>query len=319
MRPKEWGARAIAPQKIDQILHLAKWKDVSANLPLGEIYTRGWKHMAYENMGEGALNYNPCRYGKSKLLFRGPRKKLEGDYIAVLGGTETYGKFVEMPFPALLEQELEIPVANLGCVNAGTDVFTNDQAVMDICSKARATVIQISGAQNMSNRFYAVHPRRNDRFLRASTLLKTIYREVDFTDFNFTRHLLRTLFDTSPEKFAMVRQELKDAWVARMKMMLTKTGSKVVLVWMADHSPDDRDGVEYLGGDPLFVDRRMLDELRPLVKDIVEVVASAEEVDAGYARMVFADMDAPTAREMLGTVVHARVADELGASLAKIL
>ncbi len=35
------------------------------------------------------------------------------------------------------------------------------------------------GAQNLSNRFYAVHPRRNDRFLRASTLMKTIFREVD--------------------------------------------------------------------------------------------------------------------------------------------
>ncbi|MGH1330505.1 MAG: DUF6473 family protein [Paracoccaceae bacterium] len=275
--------------------------------------------MAYENMGEGALNYNPCRYGKSKLLFRGPRKKLEGDYIAVLGGTETYGKFVEAPFPALLEQELDLPVANLGCVNAGTDVFTNDQTVMEICGKARVTVIQIAGAQNMSNRFYAVHPRRNDRFLRASTLLKTIYREIDFTDFNFTRHLLSTLCETSPEKFAMVRQELKDAWVARMKTMLAKVGSKVVLVWMANHSPDDGDAVECLGADPLFVDRKMLDELRPLVKDIVEVVASEDEVEAGFERMVFADMDAPTAREMLGPIVHARAADALADSIAKML
>ena len=56
-------------------------------------------------------------------------------------------------------------------------------------------MIQVSGAQNLSNRFHAVHPRRNDRFLRASTLLKTIYRDVDFTEFNFTRHLLTTLRD----------------------------------------------------------------------------------------------------------------------------
>ncbi|MGC8203099.1 DUF6473 family protein [Aliiroseovarius sp. PTFE2010] len=267
--------------------------------------------MAYENLGEGALNYFPCRYGNSKLLFRGPRKALDGAYVAMIGGTETYGKFVEQPFPALVERDLDMSVANLGCVNAGPDVFINDQTVMDICNRARATVIQVSGAHNMSNRFYAVHPRRNDRFLRASTLLKTIYREVDFTDFNFTRHLLGTLEEVSPEKFAMVRQELKDAWVARMKTMLTKIGSKVVLVWMSRHSPDDMRQTACLGGDPLFVDRNMLDQIRPMVKDIIEVTATEDEVDAGYDRMVFPEMDAPTAREMLGPVIHGRVANEL--------
>ncbi len=56
------------------------------------------------------------------------------------------------------------------------------------------TVIQVMGAHNMSNRFYAVHPRRNDRFLRASLgCCKTIYPEVDFTEFNFTRHMLTAL------------------------------------------------------------------------------------------------------------------------------
>ncbi len=57
--------------------------------------------MAYENLGESALDYVPCRYGKSKLLFRGPKRKLTAPYVAMIGGTETYGKFVETPFPAL--------------------------------------------------------------------------------------------------------------------------------------------------------------------------------------------------------------------------
>ena len=44
-------------------------------------------------------------------------------------------------------------------------VFVNEPTVIDICSKALVTVVQLMGAQNTSNRFYAVHPRRNDRFL----------------------------------------------------------------------------------------------------------------------------------------------------------
>ena len=49
--------------------------------------------MAYEYGGDRALDYFPCRYGQSKLLFRGPRRKLEGNYISVLGGTAT-GSFL---------------------------------------------------------------------------------------------------------------------------------------------------------------------------------------------------------------------------------
>ena len=61
--------------------------------------------MAYEKLGHSPLDYMPCRYGASKLLFRGPRRVLEAPYVACLGGTETYGKFIEAPFPALIEAQ----------------------------------------------------------------------------------------------------------------------------------------------------------------------------------------------------------------------
>ena len=202
---------------------------------------------------------------------------------------------------------------------AGVDVFLQDETVLDICKNAKATVIQISGAHNMSNRFYAVHPRRNDRFLRASTLLKTIYRDVDFTDFNFTRHMLAALRDKSEEKFEMVRQELKDAWVARMRTMTQKIPGAVVLLWMSEHSPDDEEAVENIAADPLFVDRAMIEQIRPMVKDVVEVSATPEEIEQGYEMMVFPELDAPAAREMLGPIVHSRAAAELEEAIAPYL
>ncbi|MEJ1990319.1 MAG: DUF6473 family protein [Maritimibacter sp.] len=272
--------------------------------------------MAYENLGEGALDYYPCRYGKSKLLFRGPKRKLDEPYAAMIGGTETYGKFVETPFPALTEELLDEPVVNMGMVNAGIDVFINDQSVIDICSAAEVTVVQATGAQNMSNRFYAVHPRRNDRFLRASNLLKTIYREVDFTDFNFTRHLLTALKEASPDKFLMVEQELKEAWVARMKTLVSNIESDVVLLWLSDHSPDKVDDQNIGGSDPLFVDRDMLREVEPFVAGIAEVVVQPEEIEAGFDGLVYSDLEEPAARGMLGTVAHDKVAEALRPLLA---
>lgn len=275
--------------------------------------------MTYENLGQSALDYFPCRYGKSKLLFRGPRKKMDGEFLAMIGGTETYGKFIEKPFPDLVAEAMEMECVNFGCVTAGVDVFANESSVVDACSKARVTVIQAIGAQNMSNRFYAVHPRRNDRFLRASTLMKTIFREVDFTDFSFTKHLLTTLQTISEERFSIVRDELKEAWIARMKLLTEKIEGKTVLLWFADRAPEDASSIDGLGRDPVFVDRRMIEEIRPYVTEVVEVVASPSALAQGTKGMLFSPMEEPAAQELMGTAAHEEAARALLEPLSRLI
>jgi hypothetical protein len=63
------------------------------------------------------------------------------------------------------------------------------------------TVVQVLAVQNLSNPYYTVHPRRNDRFLRASARLQNLYQDVDFTEFHFTRHMLQTLQMVSAPRF----------------------------------------------------------------------------------------------------------------------
>ncbi|MCF6316258.1 MAG: DUF6473 family protein [Marinosulfonomonas sp.] len=275
--------------------------------------------MTYENLGQSALDYFPCRYGKSKLLFRGPRKRMAGEFLAMIGGTETYGKFIEKPFPALVSEGIGVESVNFGCVNAGVDVFSNEPVVIEACVKARVTVVQVVGAQNMSNRFYAVHPRRNDRFLRASTLMKTVFREVDFTDFSFTKHLLSTLQTVSEERFNIVRDELKEAWIARMKLLLDKIEGKTILLWFADRAPDDASSPDGLGRDPLFVDRAMIEAIRPIVTEVVEVVPSAQALAKGTKGMLYSPMEEPAANELMGLMAHEEVARALIEPLRRLI
>lgn len=270
--------------------------------------------MTYETMGDGALDYFPCRYGKSKLLFRGPKRKLEGDYVAFIGGSETYGKFIERPFADLVEDQTGMPCVNFGWLNAGVDVFAGDATVLEAAGAARATVVQVMGAQNMSNRFYAVHPRRNDRFLQASALMRTVFREVDFTEFHFTRHMLRSLRTLSPERYDMVREELQNAWIARMKILLGKIGGKTVLLWFADHAPE-MSLEDDLAHDPLYVTREMVEQLRPLVTEVVEVTVSEAALAQGTDGMKFSQMEAPAAAQMMGPAAHAEAAQALSASI----
>ncbi|MEX3316565.1 DUF6473 family protein [Sulfitobacter sp. PS-8MA] len=273
--------------------------------------------MTYDALGPGPLDYLPCRYGTSKLLFRGPRRNLEAPYLAFLGGTETYGKFMTQPFPALVEETTGRTCVNFGLPNAGIDVFAHDPFVAQAAAGAEVTVLQIMGAQNMTNRFYSVHPRRNDRFVGASALLQTIYREVDFADFHFTRHMLNHLMQLSPERFEAVRQELQQAWLARMRLMLGQIKGKTILLWLADHAPqpDSCKGPAHLGADPLFVTPAMMEEVAEHATAVVQVVSPREMQTAPAEGLIFGQMEVLAASEMLGPQAHRAAAEALCAAL----
>ncbi|SIO52391.1 hypothetical protein SAMN05444722_3066 [Rhodovulum sp. ES.010] len=275
--------------------------------------------MSFEKPGSADMSYFPCRYGNSRLLFRGPKRTLEGAYCAVIGGTETYGKFIPTPYSSLLEQAMDMPVVNLGCVNAGIDVFVNDATIMEVAAGAKVAVIQALGAQNMSNRFYAVHPRRNDRFLRASAMLKALYPGVDFTEFHFTRHMLIALKERSESAFEIVVAELQVAWQARMRMLATRLPGEKVLLWFSTRSPDAEQHADGLGQDPLFVTRHMLDTVRPYFNRVVEVSDSARTGDEGTDGMMLSEVDALAAAALPGPAVHRDVADALEAVLRDLI
>ncbi|WP_146587151.1 DUF6473 family protein [Puniceibacterium confluentis] len=273
--------------------------------------------MSFAMQGQGGLEYYPCRYGKSRVLFRGPRRRLRGEYLAFLGGTETYGRFISTPYTALVERLVNRSCVNFGSINAGIDLYLQDPAVLEAVAAARLNVIQVMGAQNMSNRFYSVHPRRNDRFLRASPLLHALYPDADFTEFHFNRHLLRHLRDLSEERFEMVALELRAAWLSRMKYLLGVLRGQSVLLWFAQSPPGGPSSA--LEGDPLFVDSAMIEALRPRLTDIVIAPPSRAALDRGSQGMVFSDFDACAAAELMGPEAHEEVAAVLGAALAPLL
>ncbi len=266
-----------------------------------------------DSIGE-SLEYFPYLYGKSKILFRGPRPRLDQPHMVFLGSSETYGKFVPRPFTHLLQQRLEMPCANFSALNAGVEMYLKNPSVLLASIEARVTVIAVMGAHNMSNRFYMVHPRRNDRFVRPSDMLRLLFREVEFTDIHYTRHLLHTLFKADPVKFGIVVTELKAAWLARMKSLLEMVEGKTVLLWMADGAPPDpgvETGESRLDRDPLFVDQAMIDALSPLVTKVVECIATPAALAAGSDGMIFEDRDAAAAAKMAGPAFHGEVAQTL--------
>ncbi|NCQ23019.1 MAG: hypothetical protein COW54_13385 [Rhodobacteraceae bacterium CG17_big_fil_post_rev_8_21_14_2_50_63_15] len=275
--------------------------------------------MAFERVGPKPLDYKPVQYGTSKLVFRGPKRILEGDYIACLGGTETYGKFINRPFPDLLDRDLPVPCVNFGWANAGVDVFLKDAGLLLLAQSARAVVLQIPSAMNLSNPYYLVHPRRNDRFVQAAPRLKRLYPEIDFTEFHFTRHLMWRLSDIAPQRFAVLRRALQEVWILRMQQLIERIGRPVVLLWFAGHAPRHGEGTAELYDDPAFVSRAMLQAVSSRAARLVEVVISREARAQGTRGMRFAAMEAAVAADLPGLLAHSEVAHALGPVLSTLL
>ncbi|WP_323040813.1 DUF6473 family protein [Gemmobacter sp.] len=272
--------------------------------------------MTYEVPGAGALDYFPCRYGQSRLVFRGPWRAARGAYAVALGGEETYGRFVADPWPRRLEGATGRMVLNLGVPHAGPDAWLHDPEVLRLAMGADLRILQVPGAVNLSNPLYTVHPRRNDRFLRASPRLQRLFPEVDFMDFAFTRHMIRALAGRGQPRFAEVAQVLAAAWLERMGALLDGLGGRTVLLWFADRPPPAPGArMQLAPGAPLLVDTMMLRAVRPRVAGLVEV--QSPRFTGNTHGMDFGPLEEAAARSLPGPEGHEAVALALMPWLAK--
>lgn len=248
-----------------------------------------------------------CRYDGSKLLFRGPVRDLANPYLACIGGTETFGRFVPVPFPERLESRLGMACVNLGSAHAGLEALSGDRALADLAARAERCILQLPGAQGVSNRFYRVHPRRNDRFIAASEDLAALYPEVDFTDIHFTGHLLARLRQLSPDRFEPVRAELCAQWRRGMRQMLDRLGDRTLLLWLQHQTPAG-DKAPALGCEPLLVTGEMVSELGGRCAAVVTVPVRAAGESEELGDMIFGLLQEPAAEHMIGPATHESIA-----------
>jgi hypothetical protein len=267
--------------------------------------------------GRGGLDYKHCAYGDSRLSFRGPQRAFDAPYCAVMGGTETFGKFVANPYPALTEDRTGLRMVNFGSPNAGLDAFLQDETVLSAARDACAVVIQIGGAQNLSNAYYSVHPRRNDRFLRASAALQRLYPEVDFTEFSFTGHLLQSLLQRGPKRFARVRAVLQATWCERMRELLSEFSAPVLALRVSGIPLSGRRAVNQSHACEL-VTEGMLTALKLDPSAVIEIVFRAGDDAAAMAGMTFAPVERAAARALPGPEAHERAAQALSARLCAL-
>lgn len=259
-----------------------------------------------------------CRYAGSRLIFRGDTAPLAGEFVAVIGGIEAFGRFVRVPFAEQVAERTGIRCVNLGAVHAGLDAMLADRVVIAATRRASAVVLTVPGAHEVRNAYYDVHLWRNDRVIRQSDALKVLFPEADFFAKHFVRHMLTDLHAISPERFARIRAALQRQWVDRMSALLDTIDRPTVLVWMGDRRPDQP--TRSLGdGDPPFVTGWMLEAVMPKLAGEVRVQRGRHGARMHLRSMMLDADDARAALELPGQRAHDAVAARLSDILPDIV
>ncbi|MGD1923201.1 MAG: DUF6473 family protein [Paracoccaceae bacterium] len=233
--------------------------------------------MSEHQIDDPLFDYKVYRFGRTRQIFRGPQPDLRGRYIAFIGGSSTFGRYCDNPYPDIVARETGQTILNLGTDGAGPGFFLADPEVLRAAMDADLTIVQVMCATATSNRMFAVRPRRNLRLHTVSDLLAGIYPEVDFSRFSFTRAMLKHLHALDETRFKLVFNEMKNAWIGRMQTLLSTIETKTLLFYMSQRAPDD---LIPPSGDitdmkyPQFVDRAMLDAVKPAADGYVEYVSS---------------------------------------------
>ncbi|MGB7318473.1 MAG: DUF6473 family protein [Planktotalea sp.] len=273
--------------------------------------------MTYNVTGLSGLNYELCAYDGSRIQFRGPKHNLNKSYVAFLGTTETFGKFVARPFPTLLAEHLPAEAVNLGMISGGLDAYLNDPAILEVAKKADLRVVQVIGALNLSNHYFKVHPRRNDRFVCARETLVRLFPEVDFTEFHFTKAMLGALQAQSAERYRMVCDELQKIWLARMTVLLKLLGERTVLLWFAG-SPPPECAIEK-PSDPMLIDADMVKRMRAKASAYVQSVPDPVSLNGDWNDLSQSLTSRTAAKQLMGPNAHLQAAQALQETCAHLL
>ncbi|MEM9138704.1 MAG: DUF6473 family protein [Pseudomonadota bacterium] len=231
--------------------------------------------MAEHQIDDPMFDYKLYRFGRSRQIFRGPQPDLRRAYISYIGGSSTFGRYNDEPFPDQVEHALGVRSFNLGTDGAGPGFFLGDPEVLRAASDAQVCVIQIMCASALSNRMFTVRPRRNMRLHAVSDLMIGIYPEVEFGRFSFVQAMLKHLQALDESRFKLVVNEMKNAWIGRMQTLINSVETQTVLLWFSQREPDTSHsksgGAQYY---PHFVDRAMIDAVAPAADDYVECATS---------------------------------------------
>lgn len=291
------------------------------------IASAGRVAMSIFKTDDPLFDYDTYLFGRTHQVFRGPMPDLRHPYIVCLGSSHTFGRFTNYPFSSMVEQDVGKPVINFGTEGVGPGFFISDPDILHVANGAKLVIIEAMSARPLSNRMYMVRARRNERLAKPSSLLRGLYPDVDFRQFSGVAGMLDVLYETDPERFRLLENEMQNAWIGRMQSLLNEIVVPKILFWFAEREPDQtpgRDAPPKAWGYPHFVDGAMIDSVRMMTDRYVECISSEglpQDLTQSGKPVLFQPTGRAitTNRALPSPEMHLLAADELRPAISRLL
>jgi hypothetical protein len=197
-------------------------------------------------------------------LFRGPPPPpVIREYVACVGGAQTFGRFVRVPFPRLLAASLDLETLNLGRGGVGPTYPLNSPGVLDYINRARVAIVQVFSGRSQSNSLFRTW---NDSMYGINCTTGSRMSADEFYTWLMGQEL---------QLAQQIVAETCDNYVSDMVRLLAAIKVPKILFWFAARSPDYarhwKLPLQKLWGRfPQFVNRAMVDQLRSHADAYVE-------------------------------------------------
>lgn len=241
----------------------------------------------YQNRDAHLVDYQLWQLPGGTDALRGPAPTdlRAGSYIACVGAAQTFGCFVDQPWPRLVERDLGVPTLNLGVAGAGPACFLQPP-FPELIANARAVVFQVLSGRSADCSAFASYGRERLTVRTDGRVLgaDAAWREALEADLvGWRQPLLRGLLNRwlacrGRQVVRQLVQETREDWQARFHDLLALTKAPKVLLWWSRRPPHHRPrfhSVPAMFGDyPHLIDAPMVAALAARCDAYVECVTS---------------------------------------------
>lgn len=235
---------------------------------------QGYQNRDYEIIDYQLYNINT----EIKMPLRGPApdELRKGEYIVCVGAAQTFGCYVEEPYPYLLQKELNIPVLNLGVSGAGPSFFKDREAWLKLMNNAKFAIVQVMSGRSASNSMFKSQGR---------AMLTRVSDQREIASGFAWEEIIK---NSSSEQIDFLVQETRKNWEHDMNTLLNKIEVPKILLWFSKRKPnyleEHNDVYKLLGEFPQLVNDAMLESVKPSADYYVEAISSKGMPQRLYSR-----------------------------------
>lgn len=226
----------------------------------------------YQQKDQEIADYQLYKFDGIRFRLRGPQvpqPDLEsGNFLAFAGAAQTFGRFVERPFPLQVAEHFQVPALNLGRAGGGPGYFLKQPGALRAMSRSRLTVVQVMSGRSVSN-----------SLLRSATGGEMMVRIADDQLMGSDPAWQWIMDNHSRERVLELIEENRQSWLSLYRKLLESIQGPRLLLWFSARSPDYRRRFKssgtLMGRFPQFVERSWIEPLLPLVNGFVECTTDA--------------------------------------------